>query len=156
MGQFFGSFYCMFEDMFGLDLANYLWGQVSPYSTTNLFIPIGLVMFGVSLTVMLVYYYVLNHPRLCSLWGWLLFLIINFILNLIIGWQWTQMHLYDNKMVYVNKEHQEIALAIDEWNCFLFGTANGMLSILMFVFFTYMFKWKSTNCWVAPENTFRR
>lgn len=26
MGEFFGSIYCWFEEFFGLDLANYLWG----------------------------------------------------------------------------------------------------------------------------------
>ena len=29
MGEFFGSIYCWFEDVFGLELANYLWGNVS-------------------------------------------------------------------------------------------------------------------------------
>lgn len=38
MGQFFGSIYCLFEDLFGLDLANYLWGLASPESQTNAFI----------------------------------------------------------------------------------------------------------------------
>jgi hypothetical protein len=157
MGQFFGSFYCMLEDLFGLDLANYMWGLVSPYATSNLFIPIGLTMFIISLVFMLVYYYVLDHPKLCSLWGWLLFLTINLVINVVVGWQWVQMHLYEGRMVFINnKDHQEIPLPVDEWNCFLFGVANGLLSILTFVAFSYMFKWKSTNCWVAPENTFRR
>ena len=30
MGEFFGSIYCWFEEFFGLDLANYLWGESSP------------------------------------------------------------------------------------------------------------------------------
>ena len=38
MGQFFGSIYCWFEDFFGLELANYMWGLASPEQTTNLFI----------------------------------------------------------------------------------------------------------------------
>lgn len=159
MGQFFGSFYCMLglDELYGLDLANYLWGQASPYMTSNLFIPIGLTMFGASLGIMLLYYYVIDHPKLCHLWGWLLFLAINFVLNLIIGGQWVLSHLYEGKMVYLNNERQEIPLpGIDEWNCFLFGVANGLLSIIVFFAFTYMFKWKSTNCWPAPENTFRK
>ena len=30
MGEFFGSIYCWFEEFFGLDLANYLWGESAP------------------------------------------------------------------------------------------------------------------------------
>lgn len=33
MGEFFGSIYCWFEEFFGLDLANYLWGGI--VSATN-------------------------------------------------------------------------------------------------------------------------
>lgn len=157
IGQFFGSFYCwLFEDLFGLDLANYLWGQTSPTMTSNMFIPIGLSMFGISLLVMVLYYYVINHPRLCSLWGWLIFLGVNFALNFLVGWQWVLSHLYEGKMVYENVEHQMVPLPIDETNCLWFGLANSLLSIIVFIAFTYMFKWKSTNCWVAPENTFKR
>ena len=41
MGEFFGSIYCLFEDVFGLELANYLWGNVSPDQQTNMYVPIG-------------------------------------------------------------------------------------------------------------------
>ena len=155
-GQIFGSFYCwLFEDFFGLDLANYLWGLASPYSTTNMFIPIGFTMIGISLAVMLLYYYAINHPKLCSLWGWLAFLAVNAIINFIVGWQWVLSHLYENKMVTVDTQNNEIPLPVDEWNCICFSMSNAILSMVIFIFFTYMFKWWSTNCWVAPENTFR-
>ena len=157
MGQFFGGFYCwLFEDFFGLDLANYLWGQATEQQQTNMFVAIGLTMFGISLAIMLIYYYVINHPKLCSLWGWLLFLGINMIINFFVGWQWVLSHLYEGKMVYEDAQHQSIPLPIDEWNCIAFGITNALLSIIVFTAFTYMFKWKSTNCWVAPENTFRK
>lgn len=157
MGQFFGSFYCwLFEDFFGLDLANYLWGQATEQQQTNMFVAIGMTMFGISLATMLIYYYVINHPKLCSLWGWMLFLGINMVVNFFVGWQWVLSHLYEGKMVYENAQHQLIPLPIDEWNCIAFGITNALLSIIVFTVFTYMFKWKSTGCWPAPENTFRR
>ena len=87
MGDFFGSLYCIFEDFFGLELADYLWGQASPDSTTNSFIGIGLWMLGISLTVALIYYYAVNHPKLNNWWGWGIFLIVNAITNFIVGWQ---------------------------------------------------------------------
>lgn len=49
MGDFFGSIYTsLFEDFFGLDLANYLWGQTSQ-NGTNLYIGVGLWLIGISL-----------------------------------------------------------------------------------------------------------
>jgi len=156
IGEFFGSFYCILEDLFGLDLANYMWGQATMEQNTNLFIPMGLTMFGISLVIMLVYYYVINHPRLCNLWGWLLFLGINFVINFFVGWQWILSHLYAGKMVVLNAQKQEVPLPIDEWNCLCFGLASSLLSIFVFILFTYIFKWWSSNCWIAPENTFRR
>lgn len=30
MGEFFGSIYCWFEDFFGLELSEYMWGSSSP------------------------------------------------------------------------------------------------------------------------------
>ena len=74
MGEFFGSMYCwLFEDFFGIDLANYLWGEATEMQQANMFIGIGLTMFGISLFIMVLYYYIVNHPKLCHLWGWLLF-----------------------------------------------------------------------------------
>ena len=69
MGEFFGSIYCWFEDFFGIDLANYLWGESSLAQTTNMFIGIGLTMFLISLALVVVYYYVVDHPRISNWWG---------------------------------------------------------------------------------------
>ena len=65
--------YCVFEDLFGLELADYLWGNSSPISINNQFIAIGFWMLGIALSIAIVYYYVINHPRLCNWWGWSIF-----------------------------------------------------------------------------------
>lgn len=70
MGELFGSIYCWFEDFFGIELANYLWGQSSPLSQTNSYIGIGWTMLGISLVIVLTFYYAVNHPRLNHWWGW--------------------------------------------------------------------------------------
>jgi len=156
IGQFFGSFYTsLFEDLMGLDLANYLWGQTSPYMLSNMYIPIGLSMFAISLIVMILYYYIIDHPRLCRWWGWLIFLGVNFVINFIVGWQWVLWHLYSGWMVYKTPDGVEINMPITEWNCICFGLSNGLLSVLMFVIFSYMFKWWSANSWISPERTFK-
>ena len=51
MGDFFGSIYCIFEDFFGLDLADYMWGQTADEHTSNLFIGIGFWLLGISATI---------------------------------------------------------------------------------------------------------
>ena len=70
MGYFFGSMYCWFEDLFGIDLANYLWGQATELQTTNMFMSIGLWMLAISLGFSIIYYYVWN-PSKSYWWKWL-------------------------------------------------------------------------------------
>lgn len=152
MGNFFGSIYCwLFEDFFGLDLANYLWGISSPEQTTNMFIGIGLAMLGVSAFVMVVYYYLLDHPKLANWCGWAIFLGINALINFIVGWQWVLQDYYDGLMYKIdNATGGKVNLAIDEGGIACFGVSNMILSMLAFLIFSYCFKWWSTNTRHAP------
>lgn len=102
MGEFFGSVYCWFEDVFGLELANYLWGNLSPDQQTNMYVPIGFTMLAVSLLVCLLYYYIIDHPKLAKWWGWLIFLGSNAAVNFLIGWQWVLSHNYLGYMVGID------------------------------------------------------
>lgn len=153
MGEFFGSLYCApFEGWFGYELAEYLWGNASPLQTTNMFVGIGACMLIISLFIMWLYYYIIDSPKLNNWWGWLIFLVINAVINFIIGWQWVLQDLYANKMVSPNDE----PLAIYASNCRCFGGANMILSIIAFLIFTVIFKclifklWPSYNCSRAP------
>ena len=74
MDQLFGKMYCpLFEDFFGLELADYMWGLSSPEQQTVMFIGIGLWMLGISFSMAVLFYYIINHPRLCNWWGWGIF-----------------------------------------------------------------------------------
>ena len=151
MGEFFGSIYCWFEEFFGLDLANYLWGEASPQSQTNAFIGIGLTMLGISLGVVLIYYYAVNHPRLNNWWGWGIFLLINAVINFIVGWQWVLKDYYDGKMVAIDPStNMEVPLNIGNSEILCFGVSNMILSICTFTIFSFIVKWWSTNCSRAP------
>lgn len=151
MGDFFGSMYCWFEDLFGIELANYLWGQATAGQQTNMFIGIGLSMFGVSLLVAILYYYVINHPRLNTFLGWAIFLVANAAINFLIGWQWVLSHYYGGKMKTVDQiTNQEVDLNISASDCFSFGVTNMILSLFVFLFFSYIIKWWSSNCSRAP------
>lgn len=151
MGEFFGSLYCIFEDFFGLELAEYLWGNSSPDSTTNSFIGIGFWMLGISLAMTLIYYYAVNHPKLNNWWGWGIFLLTNAIINFIVGWQIVLRDFYDGLMVSIDPStNTKVPLSIGESEILCFGVSNMLLSILAFILFTFIFKWWSSNCSHAP------
>lgn len=151
MGDFFGSIYCIFEDFFGLELADYLWGQSSPDSTANSFIGIGLWMLGISLSVALIYYYVVNHPKLNNWWGWGIFLIINAVVNFFVGWQIVLRDYYDGLMVKIDPStNTKVPLNIGESEILCFGVSNMLLSIVAFIIFSFIVKWRSSNCSRAP------
>lgn len=151
MGEFFGSLYCIFEDFFGLDLAEYLWGQASPDSPTNSFIGIGLWMLGISLGMTLIFYYVVNHPKLCNWWGWGIFLLINAVINFLVGWQIVLRDYYDGKMVSFDPStNMKVSLNISPSEILCFGVSNMILSMVAFIIFSFIFKWWSVNCKRAP------
>lgn len=151
MGELFGSIYCWFEDFFGIELANYLWGQSSPLSQTNSYIGIGWTMLGISLAIVLIFYYAINHPRLNHWWGWGIFLVVNALINFIVGWQFVLKDYYEGKMVTIDPAtNLQTPLNIGESEIICFGVSNMFLSILAFIVFTFIFKWWSTNCSRAP------
>lgn len=153
MGEFFGSMYCLFEDLFGLNLADYLWGLSSPASQNNQFIAIGFWMFGISFFMAVLYYYIINHPRLCNWWGWGIFTIINAVVNGIVGYQWVLKDLYNKeKMIIIDPiTNQKVPFNIfEESNCVYFGVSNMLLSLVVFFIFSCVIKWWSTNCASAP------
>ena len=151
MGEFFGSMYCVFEELFGLELAEYLWGNSSPVSINNQFIAIGFWMLGIALSIAIVYYYVINHPRLCNWWGWSIFAVITLVINLIVGWQWVLKDLYEGKMIKIDPvTNQEVPLDIFETDCIYFGFSNMILSFVAFFIISCIIKWWSSNCASAP------
>ena len=151
MGEFFGSIYCWFEDFFGIELANYLWGQSSPEVTTNQFIGIGFTMLGISLAMVLIYYYAVNHPRLNNWWGWGIFLVVNAIINFFVGWQWVLADYHNGLMYRINPAtNLKEPLNIGTFEIACFGVSNMFLSIIAFIIFSFIVKWWSTNCSRAP------
>lgn len=151
MGEIFGSLYSsIFEDFYGLDLANYLWGTTSE-SGTNQYIGIGLWMLGISLLVAVVFYYVVNHPKLNNWWGWLIFAGINCVTNFIVGWQYVQRDLDAGLMTQVDSETgQTVDLVVTTSDCLCFGVTNAIIALLFFFIFSMIIKWWSKSCSHAP------
>lgn len=149
MGNFFGSIYCLFEDFFGLDLAEYLWGSSSEQQTSNMFVTIGIVCTIVSAIIFITYYYILNHPRLARRWVWLIVLGINAIMNFGIVMTWLMNHKHAGKMVGITNEQEE-SLPITISNVVAFGISNAIISMGIFMIFVILLKCWSKNCWHIP------
>ena len=151
MGDFFGSIYCWLEDFFGLELANYLWGEASANQHGNMFIGIGLLMLVVSFAMVLIYYYVLDHPRLGNWWGWLIFCGVNAAINFLVGWQRVLKDYYEGLMVKEDPvTGKSVDLSISQSDIMAFGVVNMMDAIVAFIVISYIIKWWSTNCSRAP------
>lgn len=151
MGEFFGSIYCLFEDVFGLELANYLWGNSSPYQQTNMYVPIGFTMLGISLVACALYYFVIDHPKLAKWWGWLIFMGSNAVVNFLVGWQWVLRHSYIGYMVKTDPAtNQEVDLNISYGDMLCFGFANLLLAIMAFALMSLLMKWWSKNSSNSP------
>ena len=149
MSEFFGSIYCWLEDFFGIELAEYLWGESSPEQLNNMFIGIGLTMLVISLIVAVCYYYIINHPRLNNWWGWLIFLGINAVINFVVGW--VLKDYYAGSMVKKDAATQKMVdLPIYSDDILAFGVTNMLDAIIAFTIFSYIIKWWSTNCSRAP------
>lgn len=151
MGEFFGSIYCWLEDFFGLPLADYLWGTISPEQMSNMFIGIGLSMLSISLFVCVCYYYIVNHPRLNNWWGWLIFAVINAAINFVVGWQWVLKDYYNGLMVKDEPTTgKTVDLPIYQSDIIAFGVTNMINAVITFLVFSYIIKWWSSNCSRAP------
>ena len=151
MGEFFGSIYCWFEDFFGLELANYLWGLSSSKTAAKAFIGIGMIMLGITLAIAVLYYYIINAPRLCTWWAWSIFGIVNAVVNFIVGWQWVLTDKNAGKMVTVDPVTSDtIELSIGQPEMLAFGVSNMILSLLAFVLISLAIKWWSNNCSHSP------
>lgn len=151
MGTIFGNIYSLFwKSFYGLELDNYMWGLTSD-GGSNHFIGIGLIMIAVALAVALLFYYVVDDPRLNRFLGWLPFLIVCFVVNVALGYWWTVSDLNAGNMVRLDMAtSQQVPLDIGKGNCLSFGVANGVISCVAFLVVSLIVKWKSTSCSHAP------
>lgn len=141
MGNFFGSIYCIFEDFFGLDLAEYMWGNTADAQTSNLFIGIGFWLIGITVLSAIIFYYVINKPSFGNFWAWLVACVINTALNFAMGYYWAVDDLYAGLMVATNPvTHLQEQLPIDQSNCLCFGVSNAILSIVFFFIVSLLIK----------------
>lgn len=162
METLLGKIYCLFESLFGQHLAEYLWGyncETQVYDNKNLFNVIGLITISLTVLFVIGYYYLpcwlFNHPRSNRWWNWLIILVVAGIINFFIAYGWT-INDFLNGMIgdclmYVrDSEGNIVAQLIYQSDCLLFGVANFLVTILVFILSSLLIKWWSRNCKYSP------
>lgn len=156
METLLGNIYCWFETFFGQNLAEHLWGfDGNEYTLANIYNSVGLIVLLVSLFFVLLYYYILNHPRFNKWWSWLIVLLVNGTINLFIGYAWAATdyldgNIADNLMYARNEEGEIVSYLITSSDCWGFGIANFFIAILFFTLLSCCLKWGSRNCKHSP------
>ena len=152
--MFFETIYRWFIKLFGANFADYLAGfdcQEESYIGNNQFISFGIIAVIVAIVFMLLYYYVINHPRFNRWWSWLIMLILTGTVNLFVGWKIVSSHLAAGNIgdcLLYNAD--KTMTLIGQMNCWGFGLANFIVSVLWFILFSFCFKWGSRNCKYSP------
>jgi len=153
--MFFETIYRWFASFFGGDMADYLSGYICPsgdseggYLGNNQFVTYGFIALGIALVVMLIYYYVINHPRFNKWWSWLLMLLLVGVSNfaIAIGMLWNEWYTVGTAECLIAGGNG----GIDINTLIGFGIANFIVSILFFIILSIAFKWWSTNCKRCP------
>ena len=157
MGNLFGNIYYLFVGMFGQHLSDYLWGyncQTQAFDASVVYLPIGLVMTLLTALLCAVYYFVLNHPRLNKWWHWLITAGITMVLNVLVAGIWTSEHLNNGRiascLAFQTMNDGSAIQNITEYDCWMFGIANGIVSLFFFIILSAVVKRWSRNCRHTP------
>ena len=152
MENLLGQIYCWFQSLYGQDLSYFMWGYnpaAEDYSNPNLYNLVGLITLVISLIVVVVFYYIINHPRYCKWWSWIITLGINSIIALFVGFGITVSKLINGfipeSLVYQFDEDGNItSTLIGQTNCWGFGIANFFVAAMFFIILSFMLKWWSS------------
>lgn len=144
--DFFTLIYSWLVGWYGSDLDNFL---SSPDDGMNYLI-IGLITIAISALIGLLYYKIIDKPKWAHWYCWVIALVINAVINLWWSWQAVLQNLYDGYMAVLNPTTGKLVTYVTEGNCFMFGIANMIMSILIFVLLSFAFRFISTNCKYSP------
>lgn len=158
MANILGQIYGWFQSLFGQDLSYYLWGYdpaTEGYTNPNLYNHIGLIAIAISLLLVILFYYIFNHPRFCKWWSWLLTMGIDAVIGLFVGYaivasKYVNGFIPQDLMCEFDADGNITAYLIGSSHCWGFGIANMIVSILFFIVCTFLLKWWSSNAKHVP------
>ncbi len=104
----------------------------------ELYTSVGLINIFVGLFLTIVFYF-FNRPKFSKLKYWLFMLLISFIINFVVGILVTQ-----NTLTALGLEYKFIDYA-------LFGLKNAVICIIVFVIWSYAFKWWNSDTKGIPK-----
>lgn len=163
MGEFFelllGNMYCWFKSFYSDYLSQYLWGYnpvSGAYDLALRYNTIGLWALGISFAIMFVYYYVIDHPRFCKWWSWLIMALLNSVIALFVGYYCVLSDYNAGKipdeLMYLRDENGEVVQALISIpsECWSFGISNMIMAFIFFLVFSFLFHWWSRVAKYSP------
>lgn len=106
--------------------------------------PLLLFMIISVIVISIVYYYVINHPRLNRWWCWLLFNVGTAVLNFVFMWVYAA----DSMVAYYAMQQMESPY---NWiNYFYLSVVSFSWTVVFFFLFSFIIKWGSRNCKHSP------
>lgn len=146
MNDVFASIYELFN-LYGPSLGKYLFGLSTScvgYDPIGPYTMFGLVLIMSSLSISIIYYYVINHPRFNKWYHWLIIAILNLLINGGFAFYMTYTDLTIGNIC------KEIISQISVADCFWFAFTNAIWSLVFFIAFSFSIRWWSTNCSSTP------
>lgn len=151
MENLLGDLYSSLDSLYGIPLRDYLLGfdcDANDYTASILFNQIGIITVFISFIIVVAYYYIIDHPKLANIWGWLIFMGVNMALTFIYGYSTTFYDLDANLICTAFIEENSIAVTTS--SCVGFGFANAIIGTLFFVIISLLLKWKSKTSRYIP------
>ena len=155
--ELLGNMYCWFKGLYGHNLSEHLWGWedgTGDYTGILVYNSVGLWTLVISAIVMVLYYYVIDHPRFCKWWHWGIMAAGNSLIALLVGWYRAfsdyNNGLIANSLMYAMDENGEEVQLITNSNCWGFGMANMIVAFIFFLVLSMLFKWWSKNAKKSP------
>lgn len=153
--MFFETIYRWFVSLFGADMADFLSGYVCPtdifdggFDGKNGFVMYGFIAMGIALALVILYYYVIDHPSFNRWWSWGIMLLTVGFANMFIGATMTLTDLNAGNIGDCLRYGSNGG--VDPLTCWMFGLANFIVSVIFFIIFSLALKWWSRNANYSP------
>lgn len=127
-----------------------LWGltYLGNFSTdmfnNKFYLPIFIIMLVAVVVANLVFYYLVNHPRINRWYHWLLFNLGTGIINFVVTWVVS----HDKMISFYAMQGME---SPHDWtNYFILSLMAFLWSFIFYFLFSFVIKWGSRNCKHTP------
>lgn len=145
MREFFAALYSLFVPMYGNETDLFLKGMDDDggFTFPSAYVPVGFFLLLGSLTMVVLFYFIINSVRFSRWYHWLMVLGSNFVLQMLVGFYLPFLD-YDkgnisSQLTSVQPEH-----------LWYFGLANAVLSLVVFTLFSFALRRWSRNCATTP------